>query len=209
MRGSLVLRTTSLLPSQPKSVPIYTPGSRWASKSKVPCSRTQHSTNMGFELMIMCYHLSIFIVMHSISVLWLFLFLCTCFYVLCMDWEKMWVERMGVWYCFVLSYLVFVCLFLVLCFVVVDVSWVRHVRCEGVRLCVWWVFCLFCLFVCFLNTLCYNSSFTIVFIILFWCLYEVMYCEMNTIKWMKWKIWWIGHFCTHVFLPPPDPSTGQ
>ena len=23
-------------------------------------------------------------------------------------------------------------------------------------------------------------------------------------------VWWIGHFlCTHVFLPPPDPSTGQ
>ena len=41
--GSPVLRTTSLLPSQLKLVPIYTPGSRGASYSKVPCSRTQHA----------------------------------------------------------------------------------------------------------------------------------------------------------------------
>ena len=51
MRGSPVLCTTSLLSSQSKLVPIYTPGSRWASYSKVPCSRTQHAAHTGFKLM--------------------------------------------------------------------------------------------------------------------------------------------------------------
>ena len=44
VEGSPVLHTTSLLPSQPEPVPIYTPGSRGASKSKVPCSRVQHGS---------------------------------------------------------------------------------------------------------------------------------------------------------------------
>ena len=44
-----VLCTTSLLPSQPKPVPIYTLRWRGASYSKVPCSRTQHTAHSGFE----------------------------------------------------------------------------------------------------------------------------------------------------------------
>ena len=51
MRESLFLCTTSLLPSQPKLVPIYTPGSRGASESQVPCSRVQHIAHAGFELL--------------------------------------------------------------------------------------------------------------------------------------------------------------
>ena len=43
MGGSPVLRTTSLLPPQPKPVPICTPWLRGASKSKVSCSKIQHA----------------------------------------------------------------------------------------------------------------------------------------------------------------------
>ena len=50
MGGLPVLCTMSLLPSQPKPVPIYTPWSTGTSQSKVPCSRTQHATHTGFKL---------------------------------------------------------------------------------------------------------------------------------------------------------------
>ena len=43
LRWLLVLCTTSLLPSQPKLVLIYTPGSIGASQNKVCCSRTWHA----------------------------------------------------------------------------------------------------------------------------------------------------------------------
>ena len=60
------------------------------------------------------------------------------------------------------------------------------------------------------NTLCYNS-YIIVFIILFWCL-DVKLCILLWILISEWNegVWYsLGHFCTHVFLPPPDPSTEQ
>ena len=43
VRGLPVLCTMSLLPFWPKLVPLYTPESRGASYSKVPCSRAQHA----------------------------------------------------------------------------------------------------------------------------------------------------------------------
>ena len=49
VRGSPVLCTTSLLPSQPMLVLIYTRWSRRASYSRVPCSRTQHAANTGLN----------------------------------------------------------------------------------------------------------------------------------------------------------------
>ena len=62
----------------------------------------------------------------------------------------------------------------------------------------------------FKKILCANS-YIIVFIILFWCL-DVKLCILLWILISEWNegVWCsIGHFCTHVFLPPPDLSTGQ
>ena len=47
VRGLPVLCTASLLPSQPRPVPIYTPGSRGASYNRVPFSRTQPAATQG------------------------------------------------------------------------------------------------------------------------------------------------------------------
>ena len=84
-------------------------------------------------------------------------------------------------------------------------GWVCDFLCAGC-LSVWKKDSKFTL--CFITILPYQSIF--LYSQSSHVVYEAMYFVLNTNKWMQAGVWWIGHFlCTHVFLPPPDPSTGQ